>query len=242
MRTKTLIVSVLLLGALALSACGPAAIAPASNAPQRALNVTGVGTVSLTPDIAYIYLGVHTEKPSAAEAVAENNIQTQKVVDALQKMGVEAKDIRTTNFSIWPSQNYAPDGTPLDIKYAVDNTVYVTVRDLKKLGDLLDSVISAGANTVNSIAFDVADKTAAMKQARDQAVQSAQEQAQELADVAGVKLGDITSISFYDTSAAPVFGAYGKGGGGGSEAALAVPINPGELTLTVSVSMTYEIK
>ena len=242
MRTKTLLVSVFMLGVILLSACGPAAIVPAANAPQRTMNVTGVGTVSLTPDIAYIYLGVHTEQASASEAVSQNNAQTQKVIDALKKMGVDAKDIRTTNFSIWPSQNYAPDGTPLEIKYMVDNTVYVTVRDLKKLGDLLDSVITAGANTVNSIAFDVADKTAAMKQARDAAVKSAQEQAQELADVAGVKLGVITNISFYDTTASPVFGGYGKGGGGGSEAALAVPINPGELTLTVSVSMVYEIK
>ena len=241
MRTKSLIVSMLLLGAIVLSACGPAAIVPA-NESQRTLNITGVGQVSLTPDIAYIYLGVHTEKATASEAVAENNAQTQKVIDALKKLGVDAKDIRTTNFSIWPSQNYGPDGMPLDMKYVVDNTVYVTVRDLKKLGDLLDTVITAGANTVNSIAFDVADKTAAAKQARDAAVKNAQEQAQELAVAAGVKLGDITNISFYDSTATPVFGGYGKGGGGGSDAALAVPIQPGELTLTVSVSMTYEIK
>ncbi|MBV6397438.1 MAG: 26 kDa periplasmic immunogenic protein [Anaerolineales bacterium] len=242
MRTKSLLVSILMLGVLILSACGPAAIAPAASEVSRALSITGVGQVSLTPDIAYIYLGVHTEMASASEAVAENNIQTQKVIAALKKMGVEAKDIRTTNFSIWPSQNYGPDGMPLELKYAVDNTVYVTVRDLAKLGDLLDSVITAGANTVNSIAFDVADKTAAMKEARDMAVKNAQEQAQELAAAAGVKLGDITSISFYDTLPYPVFDGYGKGGGGGAEAALAVPIQPGQLTITVSVSMSYEIK
>ena len=242
MRTKSLIVSMLLLGAIVLSACGPAAIVPASNETPHTLNITGVGQVSLTPDIAYIYLGVHTEMSSASEAVAENNAQTEKVIAALKKMGVEAKDIRTTNFSIWPSQNYGPDGTPLDIKYVVDNTVYVTVRDLEKLGDLLDSVISAGANTVNSIQFDVADKTAAMKEARDAAVKNAQEQAQELAVAAGVKLGDITNISFYDTAPYPVYGAYGKGGGGGAADAIAVPIQPGEMTIVVSVSMTYEIK
>ena len=242
MRTKSLIVSMLLLGAIVLSACGPAAIVPASNETPHTLNITGVGQVSLTPDIAYIYLGVHTEMSSASEAVAENNAQTEKVIAALKKMGVEAKDIRTTNFSIWPSQNYGPDGMPLDMKYVVDNTVYVTVRNLAKLGDLLDSVISAGANTVNSIQFDVADKTAAMKEARDAAVKNAQEQAQELAVAAGVKLGDITNISFYDTAPYPVYGAYGKGGGGGAADAIAVPIQPGEMTIVVSVSMTYEIK
>lgn len=240
MRTKSLIVSMLLLGAILLSACGPAAIMPA-NATPRTLNVTGIGQVNLTPDIAYIYLGVHTEQTTASEAVADNNAQTQKVIAALKKMGVDAKDIRTTNFSIWPSQNYGPDGTPLEMKYVVDNTVFVTVRDLAKLGDLLDSVITAGANTVNSIQFDIADKTAASKEARDLAVKNAQEQAGELAQTAGVKLGEITNISFYDSSPYPVYDMYGKGGGGGGEVA-AVPIQPGQLTITVSVSVTYEIK
>jgi uncharacterized protein YggE len=205
------------------------------------MNVTGVGTIDLTPDIAYINLGVHTEKPSASEAVTENNSQTQNVIEALKKHGVDTKDIRTTNFSIWPSQNYAPDGTPLEMKYVVDNTVYVTVRDLSKLGDLLDSVVSAGVNTVNSIQFDVADKTEAAKQARDAAVKNAKDQASELASAAGVKLGDITNISFYDATPSPVVSGYGKGGGGAS-ADIAVPIQPGQMTLTVSVSITFEIK
>ncbi len=241
MRTKTLLVSVLLLVAVVLSACGPAAIVPASSETPRTLNVTGIGQVNLTPDIAYIYLGVHTEMATASEAVAENNNQTEKVIAALKKMGVDAKDIRTTNFSIWPSQNYGPDGMPLDMKYVVDNTVFVTVRDLAKLGDLLDSVITAGANTVNSIQFDIADKTAAAKEARDLAVKSAKEQAEELANTAGVTLGEITTISFYDSSPYPVYDMYGKGGGGGAEVS-AVPIQPGQLTITASVSVTYEIK
>ena len=241
MRTKTLFVSIFMLAALALSACAPA-VSSSAQAPQRVLNVTGAGQVYLTPDIAYIYLGVHTEKPSASEAVAENNVQTQKVIEALKKLGVDAKDIRTTNFSIWPSQNYAPDGTPLDMKYVVDNTVYVTIRDLAKLGDMLDGVIAAGANTVNSIQFDVADKTAAMKEARAAAVKNAKEQAQELADAAGVTLGDITSISFYDAVPSPVVEAYGKGGGGGMAADVSVPIQPGQMSLTVTVTMAYEIK
>ena len=243
MRTKSMIVSLVLLLAVALSACSPA-IAPAAQEAQRTLNVTGAGLVYLTPDIAYIYIGVHTEMPTASEAVAENNVQTQKVIDALKKLGVDVKDIRTTNFSIWPIDRYDPaTGTATGEKvYSVDNTVYVTVRDLAKLGDLLDGVIIAGANTVNSIQFDVADKTAAMKEARAAAVTNAKEQAQELADAAGVTLGQITSISFYDAIPYPVMDSYGKGGGGAMVEAAAVPIQPGQMTLTVTVSMTYAIK
>ena len=244
MRNKSLIVSIILLAALVLSACGSAALAPAADA-QRSLNVSGAGLVYLTPDIAYIYIGVHTELPAASDAMAENAAQTEAVIEALKESGVDGKDIRTTNFSIWSFDKYDPiSGMSTGEKYyAVDNTVYVTVRALDKLGALLDTVVKAGANNINSIQFDVADKTAALKEARDAAVQDAKTQAQELAAAAGVSLGEITSISFYDSAPSPVMDTYGKGGGGGMvEAAASVPIQPGQMTLTVTVSMTYEIK
>jgi uncharacterized protein YggE len=241
MRTKSLLVSIVLLLAVVLSACGPAAITPAAGA-QRTLNVNGAGQVNLTPDIAYIYVGVHTELSTAADAMAGNNVQTQKVIDALKKSDVDEKDIRTTNFNIWQMDKYDPaTGMPTGEKvYAVDNTVYVTVRKLDKLGNLLDTLVKAGANNINSIQFDVADKTAATKQARDAAVNDAKTQAQELAGVAGVTLGEITSISFYESSPSPVMDTFGKGGGMAANAS--VPIQPGQMTLTVTVSMTYEIK
>ena len=237
MKNKTIFIVAIALFALVLSACGPAA-APAST---RSISVSGSGTAYLVPDIAYIYVGVHTEKPTASEAVKENNAQTQKMIQALQDFGIDAKDIRTTNFSIWPMDKYDPmTGAPTGEKvYSVDNTVYVTVRDLAKLGDLLDTVVTAGANTVNSIQFDVANKDEALKTARAEAVKNAASQAQELADAAGVKLGDIQTIGFYDSAPYPVFD--GKGGGAAAEAA-AVPIQPGQLTFTVTVNVTYALK
>ena len=239
MKTKSIIFAAVAVFALVLSACAPAAAA--NPAAVRSVSVSGSGTAYLVPDIAYIYVGVHTEKLTASEAVTENNSQTQKMIQALTDFGIDAKDIRTTNFSIWPQDKYDPlSGTPTGEKvYSVDNTVYVTVRDLAKLGDLLDTVVAAGANTVNSIQFDVADKDEALKQARADAVKNAAKQAQELADAAGVKLGDIQSIGFYDSSPYPVFD--GKGGGAATEAA-AVPIQPGQLTFTVTVNVTYELK
>jgi len=243
MRTKSMIVSIILLAAVALSACAPSGIAANPAASQRTLNVTGAGQVSLTPDIAYIYVGVHSENASASDAMTENNSRTQVMIEALKKAGIDEKDIRTTNFSIWQQDKYDPlTGQPSGVKvYSVDNTVYVTVRKLESLGSLLDTLVKAGANNINSIQFDVADKTAAIKQARDAAVQDAKTQAQELAAVAGVTLGEITSVSFYEATPSPVMDGFGKGGGGGAEAA-AVPIQPGQMTLTVTVSMTYEIK
>jgi len=242
MKNRSIIVAAVALLALVISACGPTTINQEAPANIRTLSVTGSGQAILTPDIAYIYVGVHTEKPSAAEAVTENNGQTQKVIQALRDFGIDAKDIRTTNFSIWPMDKYDPSsGLPTGEKtYAVDNTVYVTVRDLDKLGDLLDTVIAAGANTVNSVQFDVADKSEALKQARADAVKDAKAQAESLASAAGMTLGEVQSISFYDVPAYPVMD--GRGGGGNAVAEAAVPIQPGQLTFTVSVNISYAIK
>jgi hypothetical protein len=242
MKNRSIIVAAVALLVLVISACGPTTINQEAPANIRTLSVTGSGQAILTPDVAYIYVGVHTEKPSAAEAVTENNGQTQKVIQALRDFGIDAKDIRTTNFSIWPMDKYDPSsGLPTGEKtYAVDNTVYVTVRDLDKLGDLLDTVIAAGANTVNSVQFDVADKSEALKQARADAVKDAKAQAESLASAAGMTLGEVQSISFYDTPAYPVMD--GRGGGGNAVAEAAVPIQPGQLTFTVSVNISYAIK
>jgi uncharacterized protein len=263
MKTKTLFISVVLLLAMSLSACGPAtlpatllipsvppataaqAAAPVAQVAQpatRLLTVSGAGQVSLKPDIAYINVGVHTEKPSAAEAVAENNTNTQKLIDALKAAGVDANDIQTTNFSIWQNMQNGPDGKSTGTIYAVDNTVYLTVRKLAQLGDLLDAAVKAGANNVNSIQFDLADKTQAMSQARTEAVKNAKTQADELATAAGVTLGDIQSIQYFDATPSPVFQGKGMGGGGAASSSIPVPINPGQMQITVTVTLAYEIK
>lgn len=244
MRTKYFVFAIAAILALAISACGggPTTINQAAPENVRTLNVNGLGQSFLTPDIAYIYIGVQSQAATASEAVEENKTQTTSVIDALKQAGIAENDIRTTNFSIWPSQQYGPDGNATGTVYIVDNSVYVTVRNLDGLGDLLDSAITAGANSINSIQFDVANKAEAVKEARTKAVEDAKKQAQELAEAAGLTLGDIQSINFYDNSPYPY--AEGKGGGGGvaMDAAAAVPISPGQLTISVTVSLTYTIK
>ena len=231
MRNKFFLI-VALLVMLALSACTPAA-------PQRTLNVNGVGQVTLVPDVAYLNIGVHTETDRASDAVEKNNTETKRVMQALLDAGVDKKDIMTNYFSIWPIDKYDPmTGMSTGEKsYAVDNTVYVTVRDLDNLGSLLDDVIAAGANTINSIQFDVADKDSILVEAREAAVANAKTQAEELATLADLKLGEIQNVAFYDNVPYPVYDSYGMGGGGGG-----VPVQPGEMTLQVTVSMTFEIK
>jgi uncharacterized protein len=239
MRTKLSIFAIVLALALTLSACGTAAAQP------RTLNVSGNGTVYLTPDIAYIYIGVHTDDPDLANAVNKNNTQAQALVDALKNAGIDGKDIQTSNFSVYTNGNQGYDkltGQPTTggTYYSVDNTVYVTMRDLTKMGKILSTAVSSGANSINSITFDVADKTKAMAQARQKAMASASSLAAELAQTSGVKLGEIQNVSYSDNSPMPY---YGMGGGGAASAPNAsVPIQPGQTQISVTVSVTYVIK
>ncbi|MEK6752505.1 MAG: SIMPL domain-containing protein [Chloroflexota bacterium] len=240
MRTKFFAFSILAL-ALVLSACGPTTINQAAPENLRTLNVNGVGQVYLTPDIAYINIGVNTQSASASESVTTNKDKSNALIEAIKAAGVDAKDIHTTNFSIWSNPTYDANGLVSGTTYVVDNTVNITVRDLDSLGDLLDSAISAGANSIYSIQFDVADKTAATKEARAKAVEDAKTQAQELADTAGLALVEIQTINFYESSPIAYFEGKGGGGGGAMEAA-AVPIQPGQLAISVTVNVTYTIK
>lgn len=207
--------------------------------PPRTLSVTGTGKSYLVPDIAYIYIGVHTENAEASKAVAENTSRSQKVTEALKQFNIASKDIQTTNFSIYPQQQFDPQGKVTGILYVVDNTVYVALRDLTKIGNLLDAVVNAGANTISGISFDVENKTAALAEARAAAVADAQKQAQELAKAAGVTLGEIMSISTYASAPYPI---YDRGGAGGVAMEAAVPIAPGQTVLQVDVSITYTLK
>lgn len=244
MRTHKLfpLFSLVMLAALVLTACSTPALAqtePTSEPPIRTLRVNGSGQVFVTPDIAYISIGVHTEGEEAADIVAENNAQTAEVVAALEDAGVAPEDIQTTNFSIFPRQEYDDQGNLQGITYVVDNSVTVIVRDLESIGDLLDASVQAGANSVNGISFDVSDKVSALSEARQAAVDNAEAQAEELAAAAGVTLGEIQSISSYGGFPVPV--DFGRGGALAQEAA-SVPISPGQTSLTVDVEIVYEIQ
>jgi len=236
-RKNVLLISIMLALVVVLSACSGSP-APATQPTPRTLTVTGTAQATLTPDIAYINIGVHSENVDAKEAVASNNVSAQSVADALKVLGVDAKDILTTNFSIYPQDEYGPDGQKTGSKFVVDNTVYVTLRDLTKIGDILGAAVKAGANSINGITFDVADKTPYLAQARKAAVDNANLQAQDLAKAAGVELGPVQSLSYYNNYASPVTMDMKAVGGGGAS----VPVSAGQMTVTVDVNVVYEIK
>src|SRR5262249_23814186 len=153
--------------------------------------------------------------------------------------GVKDDDIQTTNFNIYQRDVTDPTtGAKLSTVYAVDNTVYVTVRDLTKLGAVLDASVKAGANNVNNIQFDLADKTKALSDARAAAVKNAKQEADELASAAGVSIVNVQTINYSENTPGPIF--YSKSVGLAA-ADSSVPVSPGTLQISVTVTITYEI-
>jgi len=248
------LVSTLLIGALALSGCAQTPVkaenivsqATTQQTPIRSLSVTGNGKVTLVPDIAYINIGVHSEAMDVTSALQQNNDLAKQIADALVASGVDAKDIQTANFNIYPKTNYDPQtGNSTPAGFSVDNTVYITVRDLKNLGKLLDTAIRAGANQIYGISFDITDRATALVQARDLAIKDAQQKAVEVAKVSGVELGLVQVINVSDSSfVQPYSQLYGGMGGGGAEGKSmdsSVPVSAGQIVITFSANLVYAI-
>jgi uncharacterized protein YggE len=242
MRTKTFaaITGVIMLG-LVVSACGTIqARAQETGSPApRTITVAGSGEAFLAPDIATISIGVRTEDADPAQAMEANNAQAQEIADALREMGVEATDIQTSSFNIYPNQQFDETGSPTSTTYVVENTVSVTVRDLDNLGELLGASVEAGANQIYGITFNAEDQEEARGEARQAAVEAARAKAEALAEAAGVSLGELQSISEVSGFPQPLF--EGRGGAALEQAA-AVPISPGQLTVTVEVSLVFAIE
>ncbi len=238
MKKTILIITAALITILGLTACAGPVV---STVPQiRTLNASGTGEVYMVPDVAYINIGVRVDADEVSEALSKNNIQANEIADALKSLGVEQKDIQTSNFNVYPMTDYGMDGQVTRRYFVVENTVYVTVHDLNSLGSLLDAVVRSGANTINGISFDVLDKEAAIAQARDMAIENAREQAKAIAESAGVKLGELQSVNVWVSSGTtPVYAAKGVGG---AMDASSVPVAAGQLMITVEANVTYEIK
>ncbi len=242
MKGKILfITSLLVLGAIALSACG--AIQPQASPAEtpRTITVTGSKSIYITPDVAYISVGVHTEGASVAQAVNKNNNQVNQVIAAIKEMGIAEKDISTSNFSVYTRENYDMDGNRTADTYMVDNTVTLTVRNIDQLGDLLDVSVEAGANTIYGISFDLLDKGPALSEGRTAAVQDAATQAQELAAAGNLTLGEIQTINYYSSPYPMAVGGYGYGGAGFA-AADKVSVSPGQMVIQVDVTVVYAIQ
>lgn len=213
---------------------------------EALISMTGTGTVSAVPDMAIVTGGTVTEGKTAREALSANNEAMTKIIATLKGTGIEARDIMTTGFNVSPVySHYRPkEGEearpPKIVGYRVSNGVTVRVRDLEKLGPVLDQLVSDGANAINGISFTVDDDQALLDEARKSAVADAVRKAKILTEAAGVRLGNIVSIT-EDAAARPPVPVLRMAR---AEAAMdaSVPVEAGEQTLRVNVSITWQIE
>jgi hypothetical protein len=160
-----------------------------------------------------------------------------KLIEGLKALGIAPKDIQTTAVNVEPRYVQAKDGRPATISgYRVVNQVRLTVREVKRLGEILDSAITLGANQVNGISFDVANAETLKDEARKQAMVNAKRRAELYATAAGAQLGSVLTIS-EDVSSGPRPMPLARAAMAGN-----VPIEAGTRTLTVEVHVTYALR
>lgn len=206
---------------------------------ESLITVTGEATVEATPDIATISLGVTTTGATGAEAMAANSAALQAVIDRLKAEGVEDRDLQTSNLSLNPNWVTDASGSSATINgYTASNMLSVRVRAMDKVGAVLDASITDGANTLNGITFDLSEPRPALDEARKAAVADARARAELLVTAAGGSLGKIVSINENQSFGQPMPMSYSKAAGD----AMAVPVAGGQVGMTSSVTMVFEIK
>jgi uncharacterized protein YggE len=216
----------------------PGASTAGTGQESRGITVMAQGEVSADPDLAMITIGVETRESTAALAAAENANRMSQVMDALRQLEIAEEDIQTVDYSIQAEIDWDDDEHRV-IGYVVNNSVRVKMRDMERVGDVLDAVTEAGANNVYGIQFTFDDPSALQEQARAEAMDEARKKAEALAELGGVRLGAPRTISesTYETPyyLDAVYAAAESGRGGGTS------VSTGQLEVTVQVQVTYDI-
>jgi hypothetical protein len=193
----------------------------------------------VVPDIAIVSIGVTSRARTARAALSANSADLGRVIATVTAADVAERDIATSGLSISPVYERQPDGTPREeppaiVGYQVSNQVRVTIRAIAASGGILDRVVTAGANQVNGITFDNADRKTPADAALADAIRDATRQAGIMAEAAGVRLVRIVNVNASSGGGGPVFARL-------EAMAAAVPVMPGERAITANASVTWEI-
>lgn len=161
---------------------------------DRYINVTGVGSIQVKPDMATIQIGVTTNAKTANEAQKTNANTSKKVIQAVQKLGVKESDINTQYLNVYPVYDYEKNVTQVR-GYSVNNQLSITVQDVSKAGEIVNAAMAAGANNLNGVSYDVKDRAKYYDQAVEKAMSSAKSKATAIAKVSGQQLGSVVNVS-----------------------------------------------
>ncbi len=204
--------------------------------------VEGVGEASGKPTTASFTVGVNETASTAESAQEQANTTTNTIIDALKKLNIKDEDIKTSNYSVNPVTDFTSP-TQRTTGYSVNSTIEVTVDDVELANKALTAASSAGANVVNGVSFVLSDddRENLEKEARKKAITDAKEKAEELSQEVGIKLGRVMNIYVNtNTGMMPydkISAVEGRGAGGDI-----TPVNlqPGENTVRIQVSISYE--
>ena len=208
----------------------------------ESVSVVGESVVTTEPDEVSFTAGVQTAAPDVDTAVRQNNEQTRRVIDALKRAGATDAEITTSNFAIWPQQDYQEGRTPRITGFVVNNQVTVTKKDPAQASKLLTAAISAGANSVSGLSLNVSNMDRVRAEGLKRAVENARQRASVLAEAAGRSLGRALVISEGGAGTPPPMPYYR--GAVAMEAAqdASVPVQSGSTEVRFSVNVTFELR
>lgn len=202
-------------------------------------NVTGEGKVSVPPDVALVNVGVQSQSQTVKAAQEQLNSNINKVSSALKQLGIDQRDIQTTNYSINPNYDFR-GGSQRITGYTASSNLSIKVRQIDKASAILDAATESGANQIGGITFDVDDRTKAENQAREKAVADAKRKAEAAAKIAGFKLGRIINYqeSFGGQIGPPIIRPLAQGA---AEEKISTQLEPGSNEIKVTVTLSYQI-
>lgn len=230
-----------LLVVLALSA--PAAAAQAQAAPSlppdaTLLSVSSQAEARRAPDIATVSAGVVTQAADGNAAMRQNAEQMNRVLAAIKAAGVAGKDVQTSGINLHPQYRYEENQPPRITGYQASNTVTVKLRDVAKMGQVLDALVASGANQINGPSFGIEDPEPLYDQARVQALGQARARAETYAKALDLRVRRIVSIS---EGGAAIPSPMPRMAMMKAEAYDSTPVAPGESSVSVNLDVVFEL-
>lgn len=207
---------------------------------SRELTVSGEGKVYVVPDIATVQLGVATEGMEISEIVQKNTEQMNKILQEVKALGVEEKDIKTTQYSLSPYYDWVK-GERIFRGYTITQQITVKIRDFTKIGSILNAGTENGATLIGDLSFGIDDPEQVRQEAREEAIAQARTKAENIAKASGLKLVKVLNVQessypyYYDN-------LMKESGLGGAGEVQAPEIQPGQQEVTITVYLTYRIR
>lgn len=229
----------LAMGSVAMNASAQVAAPASATSDGTLLSVSAEAKATRVPDVATMSTGVVTQAADANGALRANAEEMNKVMSAVKAAGIAERDVQTSGISIYPQYRYAENKPPVITGYQASNTVNLKVRDIAKLGKVLDALVASGANQVNGPNFEIDQPEEAYDEARRNALAKAQTRAEMYAKTLGLRVRRIVSIDEGTGYQPPVM--LRMAAKSMAMDAMESPVSPGESTLSANLNVVFEL-